>query len=98
MTRGEWLFARMLTTDIRDAPPAEAFAYWRAAGWEEERIAAEAAKGWGRFAAMVSPVPVSIVRMQDGETLADRRARLAGRDRQRPFARTCLPGRRRGRS
>ena len=34
MTRGEWLFARMLTTDMRDAPPAEAFAYWRAAGWE----------------------------------------------------------------
>jgi glyoxylase-like metal-dependent hydrolase (beta-lactamase superfamily II) len=75
MTRGEWLFARMLTTDIRDAPPAEAFAYWRAAGWEEERIAAEAAKGWGRFAAMMSPVPVSFVRLQDGETL-----RIGARD------------------
>jgi len=69
MTRGEWLFARMLTTDIRDAPPAEAFAYWRAAGWSEARIAEEAAKGWGRFAAMVSPVPVSMVRIQDGESL-----------------------------
>lgn len=69
MTRGEWLFARMLTTDIRDAPPAEAVAYWRAAGWGEERIAAETAKGWGRFAAMVSPVPVSFVRLQDGERL-----------------------------
>ena len=69
MTRGEWLFARMLTTDIRDAPPSEALAYWRAAGWDDERVAAEAAKGWGRFAAMVSPVPVSFVRLQDGETL-----------------------------
>ena len=48
----------MLTADVRDAPPAEAVAYWRAAGWSEERIAEEAAKGWGRFAAMVSPVPV----------------------------------------
>ncbi len=67
MTRGEWLFGRMLTADVRDAPPAEAFAYWRAAGWSEERIAAEAAKGWGRFAAMVSPIPVSMVRLQDGE-------------------------------
>ena len=69
MTRGEWLFARMLTTDIRETPPAEAFAYWRAAGWSEERVVEEAAKGWGRFAAMVSPVPVSMVRIQDGETL-----------------------------
>ncbi|HEX8526965.1 MBL fold metallo-hydrolase, partial [Allosphingosinicella sp.] len=28
MTREEWLFARMLTADVRDAPPREAFAYW----------------------------------------------------------------------
>jgi glyoxylase-like metal-dependent hydrolase (beta-lactamase superfamily II) len=69
MTRGEWLFARMLTTDIRDAPPREAIAYWRGAGWDEARIAAEAAKGWGRFASMVTPVPVSFIRIQDGETL-----------------------------
>jgi glyoxylase-like metal-dependent hydrolase (beta-lactamase superfamily II) len=69
MTRGEWLFARMLTTDIRDAPPAEAVAYWRSAGWSEERIATETAKGWGRFAAMVSPVPVAFVRLQDGDSL-----------------------------
>ena len=67
MTRGEWLFGLMLTTDVRDAPPAEAFAYWRAAGWSEERIAGEAARGWGRFAAMVSPIPVSMVRLQDGQ-------------------------------
>lgn len=68
MTREEWLFARMLTADVRDAPPREAYAYWRAAGWSEERIAAEAEKGWGRFSAMVSPVPVSFVRIQDGDT------------------------------
>src|SRR3954469_21319729 len=69
MTRGEWLFARMLTSDVRDAPPPEASAYQRAAGWSEERIAEEAAKGWGRFAAMVSPVPVSMVRMRDGDEI-----------------------------
>ena len=65
----------MLTSDVRDAPPAEAFAYWRAAGWSEERIEAEAAKGWGRFASVVSPVPVSFVRMQDGDRL-----RIGARD------------------
>ncbi len=69
MTRGEWLFARMLTSDVRETPPAEAFAYWRAAGWSEDRIAAEAQKGWGRFAAAVSPVPVSFVRLQEGDRL-----------------------------
>lgn len=70
MTREEWLFARMLSADVRDAPPAEAFTYWRAAGWSEERIATEAAKGWGRFSSAVSPVPVSFVRMRDGDILS----------------------------
>ena len=75
MTRGEWLFARTLTLDVRDTPPPEAPAYLRAAGWSEERVAAEAAKGWGRFAAAVSPVPVSMVRMRDGD-----RIRIGARD------------------
>jgi glyoxylase-like metal-dependent hydrolase (beta-lactamase superfamily II) len=70
MTRGEWLFGRMLTADIRDAPPPEAGAYQRGAGWSEARVAEEAAKGWGRFASMVSPMPVSMVRMQDGDSIA----------------------------
>lgn len=69
MTRGEWLFARMLTADRREAPPAEAIQYWRAAGWEETRIETEAAKGWGRFASVVSPVPVSLIRIQEGDAL-----------------------------
>jgi glyoxylase-like metal-dependent hydrolase (beta-lactamase superfamily II) len=70
MTRAEWLFGRMLTSDVRDHPPREAFAYWRAAGWSEERIQGEVEKGWGRFAAMVTPVPVSYVRMSEGDTLS----------------------------
>jgi glyoxylase-like metal-dependent hydrolase (beta-lactamase superfamily II) len=75
MTRGEWLFARMLTSDRRDAPPREAFRHWRGAGWDEARIEAEAAKGWGRFASVVSPVPLSFIRMSDGDTL-----RIGARD------------------
>ncbi|HEU0134758.1 MAG TPA: MBL fold metallo-hydrolase [Allosphingosinicella sp.] len=69
MTRGEWLFGRLLASDVRDSPPPEAIAYWRSAGWEEARIEAEAAKGWGRFASMVSPIPVSFVRMEEGDRL-----------------------------
>jgi len=69
MTREEWLFARMLTSDIREAPPPDAIDYWRAAGWNEDRIEAEIAKGWGRFASVVSPVPVSFVRMRNGDVV-----------------------------
>jgi glyoxylase-like metal-dependent hydrolase (beta-lactamase superfamily II) len=69
MTREEWLFARMLSLDVRDAPPEEAISHWRAAGWEETRIAAEVEKGWGRFASAISEVPQSIVRMRDGDRL-----------------------------
>jgi glyoxylase-like metal-dependent hydrolase (beta-lactamase superfamily II) len=78
MSRTEWLFARMLSSDVRDAPPAEAMAYWRAAGWDEVRIGDEAAKGWGRFASMVTPVPLSFVRLRDGDnvTISDRSWRV----------------------
>jgi glyoxylase-like metal-dependent hydrolase (beta-lactamase superfamily II) len=78
MTREEWLFARMLTADIRDAPPREAIAYWRAAGWDSERIAAEAAKGWGRFSSVVSPVPLRFIRLRDGDRvrIGDRQWRI----------------------
>ncbi|MET1109915.1 MAG: MBL fold metallo-hydrolase [Allosphingosinicella sp.] len=69
MTRGEYLFGRMLVSDIRDAPPREAVAFWRAAGWDEARIEAESAKGWGRFASVVSPIPVSYVRIEEGNRL-----------------------------
>ena len=75
MSRGEWLYARMLTTDIRDTPPPEALACWRLAGWDEDRIAAEGEKGWGRFASVVSPVPVSFVRLSDGDMI-----RIGGRE------------------
>lgn len=66
MTRNEWLIARVLTADVRDAPPAEALANWRLSGWDEERIAREAALGWSRFTSVVSPVPVQYVRLVDG--------------------------------
>ena len=69
MTRGEWLFARALSLDARPAPPPEAQAYQRAAGWSEERLATAAAKPWDFFAKAVSPVPLGIVRMQDGDVV-----------------------------
>lgn len=70
MTRGEWLYARMLALDTRAGPPPEAERYRRAAGWSEERIAAGAAKPWNFFASAVSPIPLTHVRMQDGDRIA----------------------------
>ena len=70
MTRGEWLYGRMLASDVRDSPPQAALEFWRAAGWEEARIEAESAKGWGRFASIVSPIPISYVRIGDGDRLS----------------------------
>lgn len=69
MTRTEWLMARMLTADVRDAPPREAIDYWRLAGWDEARIAAEAGKGWGRFSSVVSPVPMQFTRLEEGQSI-----------------------------
>lgn len=70
MTRTEWLMGRWLRADTADAPPAEALVYWRLAGWSEEQIAAEAAKGWGRFASAVAPFPSSFERLQGCDNLA----------------------------
>ena len=78
MTRIEWLWARVLLSDVRDAPPPEAPASWRLAGWDEDRIARESGKGWGRFASAVSPLPVQYLRLVDGQalTIGDRRWRV----------------------
>lgn len=70
MSRTEWLMTRMLVLDRRDTPPPGAFTYWRRAGWDEARIAAQAAKGWGLFASVVTPLPAAFVRLRDGDTVA----------------------------
>ncbi|CAN5492991.1 MBL fold metallo-hydrolase [soil metagenome] len=67
MTRGEWLTARMLAADARDAVPDEMIAFRRASGWNEEQIAAEAARGWAGFRRIITPLPLSYTRLWDGE-------------------------------
>jgi glyoxylase-like metal-dependent hydrolase (beta-lactamase superfamily II) len=70
MTRGEWLYGRMLALDARDTPPPEASTYRRAAGWDEARISVAARKPWNFFASSVSPIPSSFVRMRDGDRIS----------------------------
>ncbi len=69
MTRGEWLTARMLSTDVREDVPPEALALQRSAGWDEDVLAQQAAKGWGRFGRMLYPMPISYHRIKDGDVL-----------------------------
>jgi glyoxylase-like metal-dependent hydrolase (beta-lactamase superfamily II) len=75
MNRTEYLLARMLIADKRDAPPAEAIEQNVAAGWTPEQIAPMVARGWGNFAEIVSEMPVGHVRMKDGDVI-----RIGARD------------------
>ncbi len=69
MTRGEWLTARMLTSDARDTVPEDFITLQRAAGWDDASLDEMRQNGWGRFARMVHEMPVGYRRMQDGDVL-----------------------------
>jgi glyoxylase-like metal-dependent hydrolase (beta-lactamase superfamily II) len=69
MTRGEWLTARMLVADARDAVPDEMVAFWRAAGWSDEQVAHAGERGWAGFRRIVTPMPLGYRRIADGDAL-----------------------------
>ena len=69
MTRGEWLTARMLVADAREAVPGEMLAFWRGAGWDEAQIAHASERGWAGFRRIVTPLPLGYTRIQHGDTL-----------------------------
>ncbi|WP_081944758.1 MBL fold metallo-hydrolase [Sphingopyxis sp. MWB1] len=69
MTRGEMLTARAIVADSSDTVPDEALAQSRAAGWDEEAIEAQKARGWNMFQRMIFPLPRSYVRIEDGDIL-----------------------------
>ncbi|KTE21024.1 MBL fold metallo-hydrolase [Sphingopyxis sp. H050] len=69
MTRGEMLTARAIVADSSDTTPDEVLAQSRAAGWDEEAIETQRARGWNMFQRMIFALPRSYVRICDGETL-----------------------------
>jgi glyoxylase-like metal-dependent hydrolase (beta-lactamase superfamily II) len=69
MTRGEMLTARMLCAEMHQAPPEAVLTAQRAAGFDEDVINQTREKGWGRFARMIFPLPVSYRRIKDGDVL-----------------------------
>ncbi|MDB5711559.1 MAG: hypothetical protein JWL96_3629 [Sphingomonas bacterium] len=69
MTRGEWLSAKLLVADARDAVPDEVTAMRHGAGWSEEQIAEAAKSGWSSFRRIVTPMPMGFHRIKDGDTM-----------------------------
>ncbi|MEG3082784.1 MBL fold metallo-hydrolase [Sphingomonas sp. PB2P12] len=69
MTRAEWLTARMLAADARDSVPHEVLAFWQGAGWDADQIAHATGKGWAGFRKIITPLPLSYTRIEDGDTL-----------------------------
>ena len=69
MTRGEMLTARTIIGDTSETVPDEVIAQSRLAGWSEAQIQTLMDGGWGRFHAMVYPLPRGYTRIQDGECL-----------------------------
>jgi glyoxylase-like metal-dependent hydrolase (beta-lactamase superfamily II) len=69
MNRTEYYLARMLIADRRDEPPSEAMAQFKGAGWNEVQLEAARARGWGNFAAIVSPLPTGHIRIKEGDVI-----------------------------
>lgn len=69
MTRGEWLTARMLAADARDAVPEEMIAFWRAAGWDDAQLDHARARGWSGFGRIITPLPLGYRRIAEGDVL-----------------------------
>ena len=70
ITRTEYLLARTLTLDVRDAPPGEAVAFSIRAGWSDEQVAAMKAKAWGNFGKIISKMPAGFKQLRDGDVLS----------------------------
>lgn len=69
ITRTEYLMTRMLCLDVRDEPPEEVLAFFRQAGWDESLVQTQRKRGYGGFAKVVSDLPVSFHRLQEGESI-----------------------------
>ena len=74
-TRTAWLFARMLTLDVQEAPLPETIAFWRAAGMDAALLARRLSERPFNFADIVAPMPLGFSRIAEGQ-----RIRMGGRN------------------
>ena len=69
IARTEYLLARTLMLDVRDAPPPEAVDFSIRAGWSQTAIAEMRQKPWGSFSKIISALPAGFKRIRDGDVL-----------------------------
>jgi glyoxylase-like metal-dependent hydrolase (beta-lactamase superfamily II) len=69
MNRTEWMMARLMISDQRDAPPEEVLTRRRSYGYDDARIEKMRVAGWGNFARAVSRLPTNHIRMDDGDVV-----------------------------
>lgn len=70
IARTEYLLARTLTLDVRDAPPAEAVEFYTRAAWPDERLDEFRGRSWGGFSKIVAPLPAGFVRIKEDDQLS----------------------------
>lgn len=86
MTRTAWLMARMLTLDVQPLPTSETVEFCRLWGMDADILAKRAAERPFNFADIVSPLPVGVTRITEGDevTLGGRRWYVARGDGHAP--------------
>ncbi len=68
MTRGEYLYGRILCADAPGEPPQAALDFYRAAGFSDKALGYYSST-FGMFATAVAPMPRDYVRIRDGDRL-----------------------------
>ena len=68
-TRTAWLFARMLTLDVQEAPVPETLEFWRSAGMDAAVFEQRKAERPFNFGDVVAPMPLGFTRIQQGQSI-----------------------------
>ncbi len=75
MTMGEWTFGRMLALESVDEVPEEVLTFYEAIGFSPEMVELIRSRGYNNFSKAMSPIPMSIDRIEDNDVLT-----IGGRD------------------
>nr|WP_243453313.1 MBL fold metallo-hydrolase [Polymorphobacter multimanifer] len=69
IARTEYLLARTLPLDVREAPPQEAVDFSIRAGWPHDAVETLRGRPWGNFSKIVHAMPAGFKRIRDGDVL-----------------------------
>jgi glyoxylase-like metal-dependent hydrolase (beta-lactamase superfamily II) len=69
MNRTEWLMAKLVTSERHTEPPKDVLILCKFYGYDEQRIENMRKSGWSNFGLVVSDLPTSHRRMDDGDVI-----------------------------